>query len=67
MAYPQHKTKTKTTWHMRAAQILLVASLGGLQGCSAIVATADAAVTVVAETISITAKAVGSVANAIIP
>jgi hypothetical protein len=38
----------------------------GLQGC-AVVAVADAAVTVVATGVSVTAKAVGAVANAVIP
>lgn len=38
----------------------------GLQGC-AVVAVADAAVTVVATGVSITAKAVGAVADAVIP
>ena len=37
-----------------------------LQGC-AVVAVADAAVTVVATGVSITAKAVGAVADAVIP
>ena len=37
-----------------------------LQGC-AVVAVADAAVTVVATGVSVTAKAVGAVANAVIP
>lgn len=38
----------------------------GLQGC-AVVAVADAAVTVVATGVKITAKAVGAVADAVIP
>lgn len=38
----------------------------GLQGC-AVVAVADAAVTVVATGVSITAKAVGAVADVVIP
>lgn len=38
----------------------------GLQGC-AVVAVADAAVTVVATGVSITAKTVGAVADAVIP
>lgn len=38
----------------------------GLHGC-AVIAVADAAVTVVATGVSITAKAVGAVADAVIP
>ena len=49
---------------------LLALALGGLllglQAC-AVVAVADAAVTVVATGVSITAKAVGAVADAVIP
>jgi len=62
-----HNRSLSTSLAKRLVQMALLAGLGSLQGCSAIVATADAAVTVVAETVSITAKAVGSVANAIIP
>ncbi len=46
--------------------LALSALLLGLQGC-AVVAVADAAVTVVATGVSVTAKAVGAVANAVIP
>ena len=45
--------------------LLPVLSLG-LQGC-AVVAVADAAITVVATGVKVTAKAVGAVANAVIP
>lgn len=44
----------------------LLLGLLGLQGC-AVVAVADAAVTVVATGVSVTAKAVGAVADAVIP
>ena len=47
--------------------VLCWAVAGSLTGCSALVASADAAITVVAEGVSVTAKAVGSAANAIIP
>lgn len=40
--------------------------LAGLSGC-AVVAVADAAVTVVATGVKVTAKAVGAVADAVIP
>ena len=45
---------------------LAASLLVGLQGC-AVVAVADAAVTVVATGVSITARAVGAVADAVIP
>lgn len=45
---------------------LVACLLVGLQGC-AVVAVADAAVTVVATGVSITARAVGAVADAVIP
>lgn len=45
--------------------LCLLASLA-LQGC-AVVAVADAAITVVATGVKITAKAVGAVADAVIP
>lgn len=52
---------------LRTLQALALASLLlGLPGC-AVVAVADAAVTVVATGVSITAKAVGAVADAVIP
>ncbi len=52
---------------LRTLQGLALASLLlGLQGC-AVVAVADAAVTVVATGVSVTAKAVGAVADAVIP
>lgn len=43
-----------------------LAALPWLQGC-AVVAVADAAVTVVATGVKVTAKAVGAVADAVIP
>lgn len=46
--------------------LALASLLLGLQGC-AVVAVADAAVTVVATGVSVTAKAVGAVADAVIP
>lgn len=46
--------------------LALSVPLLGLQGC-AVVAVADAAVTVVATGVSITAKTVGAVADAVIP
>lgn len=46
--------------------LALTSLLLGLQGC-AVVAVADAAVTVVATGVSVTAKAVGAVADAVIP
>ena len=54
----------------RSIRPLLVLMLAGLltslQGC-AVVAVADAAVTVVATGVKVTAKAVGAVADAVIP
>jgi len=52
----------------RAARVLFVLPLFPLtlQGC-AVVAVADAAVTVVATGVKVTAKAVGAVADAVIP
>lgn len=54
----------------RTNHLLLVLSsiclLSMLQGC-AVVAVADAAVTVVATGVKVTAKAVGAVAEAVIP
>ena len=44
----------------------VVLALSGLGGC-AVVAVADAAVTVVATGVKVTAKAVGAVADAVIP
>ena len=46
--------------------LALASLLAGLQGC-AVVAVADAAVTVVATGVKVTAKAVGAVADAVIP
>ncbi|PRD66549.1 hypothetical protein [Malikia granosa] len=52
---------------LRTLQALALGSLLlGLPGC-AVVAVADAAVTVVATGVSITAKTVGAVADAVIP
>lgn len=47
-------------------RVCVCAAVLGLQGC-AVVAVADAAVTVVATGVSVTAKAVGAVADAVIP
>lgn len=49
-----------------ARLVTLTSLLGLLQGC-AVVAVADAAVTVVATGVKVTAKAVGAVADAVIP
>ncbi len=46
--------------------VALASCIAGLQGC-AVVAVADAAVTVVATGVKVTAKAVGAVADAVIP
>lgn len=46
--------------------VLLVLLILGLSGCS-VIAVADAAVTVVATGVKVTAKAVGAVADAAIP
>ena len=46
--------------------LALLAAMLALQGC-AVVAVADAATTVVATGVKITAKAVGAVADAVIP
>lgn len=52
---------------MAMARIILIASLVlNLQAC-AVVAVADAAVTVVATGVKVTAKTVGAVADAVIP
>ena len=60
----------KKTLFTRATTALCLATLAGvmlsLQGC-AIVAVADAAVTVVATGVKVTAKADGAVADAVIP
>ncbi len=48
------------------SRFLVCLALACLQGC-AVVAVADAAVTVVATGVSVTAKAVGAVADAVIP
>jgi hypothetical protein len=50
--------------NVATACLLVIASL--LSGC-AVVAVADAAVTVVATGVKVTAKAVGAVADAVIP
>ncbi len=49
-----------------ARLVTLTTVVGLLQGC-AVVAVADAAVTVVATGVKVTAKAVGAVADAVIP
>lgn len=56
------KSLLKTVLQCTVAASLILS----LQGC-AVVAVADAAVTVVATGVSVTAKAVGAVADAIIP
>jgi hypothetical protein len=56
------KSLLKTVLQYTIAASLILS----LQGC-AVVAVADAAVTVVATGVSVTASAVGAVANAIIP
>lgn len=51
--------------HIKRLVLISIAVLG-LQGC-AVLAVADAAVTVVATGVKITAKTVGAVADAVIP
>lgn len=52
---------------MAVVRVLLIASLVlNLQAC-AVVAVADAAITVVATGVKVTAKTVGAVADAVIP
>lgn len=51
---------------LRIGLLLSLIALLPLQGC-AVVAVADAAVTVVATGVKVTAKAVGAVADAVIP
>ena len=50
----------------RLLLLLILILMTGLSGC-AVVAVADAAVTVVATGVKVTAKAVGAVADAVIP
>ena len=57
---PAHAKKLLLRWLVGAGVILT------LQAC-AVVAVADAAVTVVATGVKVTAKAVGAVADAVIP
>lgn len=52
--------------HRLVGGLLLACAAAGLSGC-AVVAVADAAVTVVATGVKVTAKAVGAVADAVIP
>jgi hypothetical protein len=57
----------KSTFPTKVANLaVVIAALSMLQGC-AVVAVADAAVTVVATGVKVTAKAVGAVADAVIP
>ncbi len=52
--------------HLFLCLLVSASFLFSLQGC-AVVAVADAAVTVVATGVKVTAKAVGAVADAVIP
>lgn len=63
---PRHKLRP-TLLPMGVVRMMLIASLVlNLQGC-AVVAVADAAITVVATGVKVTAKTVGAVADAVIP
>lgn len=61
-----HTFQTHRTWKTRARWVGIAGALLALQAC-AVVAVADAAVTVVATGVKVTAKAVGAVADAVIP
>lgn len=63
---PRHNLQS-TLSPMVVVRMMLIASLVlNLQGC-AVVAVADAAITVVATGVKVTAKTVGAVADAVIP
>ena len=63
---PSHNQLPKRS-PMAVVRTILIASLVlNLQAC-AVVAVADAAITVVATGVKVTAKTVGAVANAVIP
>ncbi len=63
---PRHNLRP-TLLPMVVVRMMLIASLVlNLQGC-AVVAVADAAITVVATGVKVTAKTVGAVADAVIP
>jgi hypothetical protein len=65
--FRHHIVSMKAGRSMRLIRGLLLALLAaGVAGC-AVVAVADAAVTVVATGVKVTAKAVGAVADAVIP
>jgi hypothetical protein len=63
---PQHNSRSALS-PMPVVRIILIASVVlNLQAC-AVVAVADAAITVVATGVKVTAKTVGAVADAVIP
>lgn len=65
----KHTSETSAPSPVLTKPLRLLAGLGvvlALQGC-AVVAVADAAVTVVSTGVKVTAKAVGAVADAVIP
>ena len=63
---PRHYSRPARS-PMAVVRMILIASLVlNLQAC-AVVAVADAAITVVATGVKVTAKAVGAVADAVIP
>jgi hypothetical protein len=57
---------TISTWNSGMRLVVVALASLSLQAC-AVVAVADAAVTVVATGVKVTAKAVGAVADAVIP
>jgi hypothetical protein len=57
---------TLSTLHSALKVVVGISMVLSMQGC-AVVAVADAAVTVVATGVKVTAKAVGAVASAVIP
>ena len=61
-----HSSPTRSTLQTALRCVAMASALLTLQAC-AVVAVADAAVTVVATGVKITAKAVGAVADAVIP
>lgn len=63
---PSSRSSSGSTLRPWAATVLTVVLAAALGGCS-VVAVADAAVTVVATGVKVTAKAAGAAADAIIP
>lgn len=65
-AFTTNTFRTHSTMKTISRWVASVVTLMALQAC-AVIAVADAAVTVVATGVKVTAKAVGAVADAVIP